>query len=314
MLAIEAESLSKEYGSTVAVKEVSLRVEKGEVFGFLGPNGAGKTTTIGMLTTLIPPTGGNASVLGFDIRHQGKELRSRIGVVLQGESYEYAKTVEDALDIYGLIWDIPRRERREKIDELLEVFHLAEHRTKYVQQLSTGLRRRLQVAREFLHQADLLFLDEPTVGLDPIARQGTVRMIRESVGKGLTVFLTTQMLDEAESLCDRIAIISGGRIVSEDTPQALKDRYGGMKLVEVSVSSGDADSLVSRLTKVKGVSGASAETDGRVRVWTTDPGESFNTIIRAGDELGLVLGNVTLREPSLEQAFINLVEKEGPGH
>ena len=194
-LAIEAESLSKRFGSTEAVKDVSIRVGRGEIFGFLGPNGAGKTTTIGMLTTLLPPSGGGARVLGYDVRTEGKKLRSRIGVVQQGESYEYSARVEDALSLYGLLWDLPRGVRRGRTEDLLERFGLAPHRRKLVQELSVGLRRRLQVAREFLHDMDLLFLDEPTFGLDPIARRGLLEMVRESARRGLTVFLTTQILD-----------------------------------------------------------------------------------------------------------------------
>ena len=311
MLAIEAASLAKRYGEVEAVSDVSLRVERGVVYGYLGPNGEGKTTTIRMLTTLVAPTSGEARVLGYDVRRQGNELRSRVGVVIQGESYEFSKTVSEALDLYGMLWGVPGPTRRSKAGELLEMFGLAPHKDKLVQELSLGLRRRLQVAREFIHDAELLFLDEPTVGLDPIARRATLKMIRERVGRGLTVFLTTQQLDEAESLCDRVAVIFKGRLISEGTPQALKDTYGGFKLVEVSVSAGDPDLLASRLQKVIGVSAATSEGDGRVKVWTTDPGESFNSIMKAGDELGLSLGSVTLQEPSLEQAFINLIQDHG---
>ena len=316
MLAIEAESLSKSYGGSEAVRGVDLKVVGGEIFGFLGPNGAGKTTTIKMLTTLIPPSSGRARVLGCDIVTEGKKLRPRIGVVQQGESCEYSKTVAEALDIYGLLWDIPKRARGERAEGLLEAFQLQSHRDKLVSELSAGLRRRLQVAREFMHDMDLLFLDEPTVGLDPIARLSILEMIRERARRGLTVFLTTQALDEAERLCDRIAIIHEGTVVTTDTPRGLKDRFGGVKTIEVSVDEGDSGSLVSGLQGVRGVSAAvaAAEPNGIVTVWTTDPGEAFNAIIRLGDELCLRLGSVTLREPSLEQAFINLIQGgDAPG-
>ena len=312
-LAIEAESLSKRFGSTEAVKDVSIRVGRGEIFGFLGPNGAGKTTTIGMLTTLLPPSGGGARVLGYDVRTEGKKLRSRIGVVQQGESYEYSARVEDALSLYGLLWDLPRGVRRGRTEDLLERFGLAPHRRKLVQELSVGLRRRLQVAREFLHDMDLLFLDEPTFGLDPIARRGLLEMVRESARRGLTVFLTTQILDEAEYLCDRIAVVHEGRIVTVDTPEGLKARFGGMKTIDVAVETGDALGLAARLRDLPGVAAATSGPGGLVRVWTKDPGEVFNAIIRLGEELRLHLRSVTLREPTLEQAFINLVQKEEGG-
>lgn len=311
MYAIEADSLAKVYGATEAVSDVTLKVEKGKIFGFLGPNGAGKTTTIKMLTTLIPPSSGDARVLGYDVRRQGLELRSHIGVVLQGESYEFSKTVGEAFRLYGMLWDVPRRAREERTEELLEAFGLAPYREKFVQELSLGLRRRLQVAREFIHDAELLFLDEPTVGLDPIARRGTINMIRERVRRGLTVFLTTQLIDEAESLCDQVAVIFKGRVISEGTPQQLKDAYGGVRLVEVEVVSGDPGPLVERMRGAKGVSGAASESEDRVQVWTTEPRETFSSIIDAGTELGLELGSVTLREPNLEQAFINLIQGQG---
>jgi ABC-2 type transport system ATP-binding protein len=311
LYAIEALSLAKSYGKGEAVSDVSLKVGKGAVFGFLGPNGAGKTTTIRMLTTLIQPSRGDARVLGFDLRSHGPEIRPHIGVVLQGESYEYSKSVEQALDLYGMLWDIPRRTREERAETLLDEFGLEEHRKKLVQHLSLGLRRRLQVAREFIHDAELLFLDEPTVGLDPIARKGTMKMIREKVSRGLTVFLTTQLLDEAETLCDRVAVIFGGKIISEGTPRELKDTYGGVRLVEVLVGSGDPGLLASRMLGTRSVSGAVTDPDGRVRVWTSDPSGTFSAILGAGEDLGLELGSVTVREPNLEQAFINLIQKQG---
>ena len=312
MLAIETHALSRVYGKTEAVRDVTLEVNRGEIFGFLGPNGAGKTTTIRMLTTLLPPTSGEARVLGLDVRREGRKLRPRIGVVQQGESYEYAATVEDALDLYALLWGVPKRERKARVDELLRAFDLETQRTKRVQALSIGLRRRLQVAREFLHEMDLLFLDEPTVGLDPIARRGILEAVREKARGGLTVFLTTQNLDEAESLCDRIAILHEGRVVTVDTPQGLKDRFGGMKTLEVVVEAGDAEGFVARLRGIPSVSAAASE-GGVVRVWTRDPGEAFRAALRLADELRLRLGSVTLHEPTLEQAFINLVQGKEDG-
>ena len=311
MDAIEADSLAKVYGTTEAVSDVSLKVGKGVVFGFLGPNGAGKTTTIRMLTTLVQPSRGEAKVLGYDVKRQGLDLRSHIGVVLQGESYEFSTTVDEALRLDGMLWDVRKDTMVVWTEKLLEAFGLAPYRQKFVQELSLGLRRRLQVAREFVHDAELLFLDEPTVGLDPIARRGTITMIRDSVKRGLTVFLTTQLLDEAEALCDRVAVIFRGRVISEGTPKQLKDAYGGVRLVEVAVVSGDPGTLASRLKETKGVSAVVSDPDGKVRVWTTEPSTTFNSIVDAGEELGLELGSVTLSEPNLEQAFINLIRDHG---
>ena len=313
MRAIEAESLSKKYGATVAVRDVSLEVDRGEIFGFLGPNGAGKTTTIRLLTALLPPSGGSARVLGFDVRQEGKQLRSRIGVVQQGESYESTATVEESLDLYGLLWNLPKPVRKTRIDRLLPAFDLEAYRAKRVSELSLGLRRRLQVTREFLHDMDVLFLDEPTLGLDPVARRRTIELLRANARQGLTIFLTTQLLDEAEALCGRIAIIDRGAIVTVDTPQGLKDRFGGMKTIDVTVAAGDTASFASRLERVDGVSAVTSEAGGLVRVWTPDPGQVFSAILKAAEERGIGLSRVTLQEPSLEQAFINLIRKGG-GH
>lgn len=310
MLAIETRSLSRSFGSIEAVGDVTMQVEEGEIFGFLGPNGAGKTTTIRMLTTLLRPSSGEARVLGLDVGTEGKKLRPRIGVVQQGESCEYSSTVEAAMDIYGLLWDIPAEARKRRAGELLETFQLEGHKEKRVHDLSIGLRRRLQVAREFIHPMELLFLDEPTVGLDPIARLGTLEMIKGRAREGLTIFLTTQNLDEAERLCDRVAVINHGRIVTVDTPAGLKKKFGGLKAIEISLESGDSKALVERLHGVAGVSGAEAETSGQVVAWTSDPKGAFDAVLELGEELGLRIGTVTVREPSLEQAFINLIEKE----
>ncbi len=310
--AIEVDALRKEYGPVVAVDDIDFRVERGEVFGFLGPNGAGKTTTIKMLTTLIPPTRGRAHVLGFDVARDGAAVRSRIGVVQQGESYEYSLRVEDALDLYGMMWNVPKPERRQRVEALLDAFDLRHHRRKRSPELSLGLKRRLQVAREFMHDMDLLFLDEPTVGLDPIARRAALDMIRGHVRAGLTVFFTTHILDEAEYLCDRIAIIHQGRIVAVDTPMGLKDRFGGLRTIEVIVEGEDVDEMVARLEHVSEVEAVSSEDGGLVKIWTAKPSEVFGAITLITNKLSLRVARLTLREPTLEQAFVSLVEQERP--
>lgn len=310
-IVIDAEALRKEYGPVVAVNDIDLQVKRGEVFGFLGPNGAGKTTTIKMLTTLLPSTSGRAEVLGLDIAREGLKIRSQIGVVQQAESYEYALRVEDALDLYGMMWDVPKRERRIRVKALLEAFDLQPHRRKRSAELSIGLKRRLQVAREFMHDMDLLFLDEPTVGLDPIVRRATLDMIRGYVQEGLTVFFTTHILEEAEYLCNRIAIIHEGRIVALDTPQGLKDRFGGLRTIELLVEGGDLEPMIERLRHVSEVETLSTEPNGLVKIWTAKPTEVFGAITLITRKLGLTVAHLVLREPTLEQAFISLVTGEG---
>src|SRR2546430_6568619 len=173
---IRVQELSKRFGDKVAVDRVSFDIDRSEVFGFLGPNGAGKPTTIKMLTTLLQPTSGRATILGHDLRTEGRKIRERIGVVQQQDSFDQGLNVETSLDIYGLIWDVPRPERKRRISELIDRLGMEEFRRKPTIDLSSGQRRRLQVAREFIHDMDLLFLDEPTVGLDPIVDRKSTRL------------------------------------------------------------------------------------------------------------------------------------------
>src|SRR3989454_8146834 len=215
---VRVDELSRHFGDKVAVDRVSFDIARSEVFGFLGPNGAGKTTTIKMLTTLLPPTSGSAKVVGHDLRTEGKKIREKIGVVQQQDSFDQGLNVETSMDIYGLIWDVPKRDRRTRIDEVVKRFGMKDFLKMPTIDLSSGQRRRLQVAREFLHDMDLLFLDEPTVGLDPLVRRGILDYFKEKVKEGLSIFFTTHILEEAEYLCDRIAVINQGKIVQVDTP------------------------------------------------------------------------------------------------
>lgn len=232
--AIEVDDLRYTYGSgRYALDGISFRVEKGEIFGFLGRNGAGKTTTIKLLTTLIEPTSGTARVLGMDVRKGGKALRRRMGVVLQDDSFDFT-TVEKALDLYGVMWGVPRGVRRKRMEELLSFFELEGERKKRLWDLSGGQRRRVQVAREFMHDMELLFLDEPTVGLDTVTRRKILDMVKERSRQGLTVLFTTHNLEEADYICDRVAIIDHGRILANDTLPVLKRSYAGLNTIEVS--------------------------------------------------------------------------------
>ena len=233
MSCINVEHLSKSYGSITAVNDLILSVKKGQVFGFLGPNGAGKSTTIKLLTTLIKPSSGSLSILGIDAISNPLEIRSKIGVVLQQPSYEPTLSVEKSLDKYGMMWNIPKSERKKRLEQLLKDFDLVEIRKKRNEDLSIGQRRRVQVAREFMHDMELLFLDEPTVGLDPEARRKLLDYLKNKVKTGLTIFYTTHILSEAEYLCDEIAIIDKGKILTVDSPDALKNRFGKEKTIKI---------------------------------------------------------------------------------
>lgn len=233
MYCINVEHLSKSYGYVKAVDDIVLSIKSGQVFGFLGPNGAGKSTTIKLLTTLIPPSSGSLTILGINAIENPLQIRHKIGVVLQQPSYEPTLSVEKSLDKYGMMWNIPKIERKKRMEELLKDFDLVDIRKKRNEDLSIGQRRRVQVAREFMHDMELLFLDEPTIGLDPSARRKLLDYLKNKVKTGLTIFYTTHILSEAEYLCDEIAIIDKGKILTVNTPEALKNRFGKEKTIKI---------------------------------------------------------------------------------
>jgi len=253
MSCIDVNHLSKSYGSVKAVDDIELSVKSGQVFGFLGPNGAGKSTTIKLLTTLIPPSSGSLSILGVDAVKNPLQVRHKIGVVLQQPSYEPTLSVEKSLDKYGMMWNVPKTERKKRMEQLLKDFDLVEIRKKRTEDLSIGQRRRVQVAREFMHDMDLLFLDEPTVGLDPSARRKLLDYLKNKVKTGLTIFYTTHILTEAEYLCDEIAIIDKGKIIAVDSPNALKSRFGKEKTIKIHLleKKSEISSLLSELPNCK---------------------------------------------------------------
>lgn len=236
MNSISTKNLTKYYGDTIAVDHIELDVKQGQVFGFLGPNGAGKSTTIKLLTTLIPPSEGNLVILGTDAIRNPLVVRNKIGVVLQQPSYEPTLSVEKSLEKYGMMWGVPKSIRKNRMEELIEDFDLADIRKKRNEDLSIGQRRRVQVAREFMHDMELLFLDEPTVGLDPTARRKLLDYLKNKAKTGLTIFYTTHVLSEAEYLCDEIAIINKGKIIMIDSPDSLKKKFGQTKTLKIRVS------------------------------------------------------------------------------
>ena len=224
---IETKALAKNYGDIEAVKGVSFDVGRGELFGFLGPNGAGKTTTIHMLCTLISPTSGSAAVNGFDVMANRREVRRSVGLVMQGSAFDYSLTPSQTLLLHGLAFGLSWREIKGRTKELLQRADLWERRHHKMMTLSGGLQRRVEMMRGLLHRPDVLFLDEPTLGLDPASRKSIWDEIEELRADGdITIFLTTHYMEEAEP-CDRIAFIDGGEIVTLDTPRALKRSVSG---------------------------------------------------------------------------------------
>jgi ABC-2 type transport system ATP-binding protein len=228
---ISVQNLTKRFGDFPAVQDVSFNVRKGEVFAFLGPNGAGKSTTIKMLTTLLTPTGGSVAIDSLDPTKHPNQVRKRIGIVFQDPSLDTELTAYENIEFHGVLYHVPKRVRRERIARLLEIFGLWERRDSYVKEFSGGMRRRLEIARCLLHTPKIIFLDEPTLGLDPQTRHQLWAQVRQlNREEQVTVFLTTHYMDEAERVADRIAIIDHGKIVAEGTAAELKSATGAESL------------------------------------------------------------------------------------
>jgi ABC-2 type transport system ATP-binding protein len=306
---IDARQLTRKFGAKEAVVDATFEVGRSEVFGFLGPNGAGKTTTTKMLTTLLPPTSGSATVLGFDLRTEGGRIRERIGVVQQQDSFDQGLNVETSMDLYGLLWNVPKNVRRERIEQLIKDFSMEEFRKTSSLDLSIGQRRRLQVAREFVHDMDLLFLDEPTVGLDPLVRRHALNYFKQKVKEGLSIFFTTHILEEAEYLCNRIAVINHGRIVAVDTPANLKRKFGTAKEVEFRFLEGVSEEFQRLLSTQSEVESVEFDKDGGAyRAKTSKPELVIPEVYRTAEKLGLHVSSVYISETTLEDAFISLIE------
>lgn len=309
MLCIETKNLKKKYASTVAVDGIDLQIQSGQVFGFLGPNGAGKSTVIKLLTTLIAPSDGEISVLGLDTTKSPLEIRKKIGVILQQPSYEPTLSVEKSLDKYGMMWNIDKKTRNERTEKLLSAFGLEEIRKKKNEDLSIGQRRRVQVAREFMHDMDLLFLDEPTVGLDPSARRKLLDFLRDQVNKsGLTIFYTTHVLSEAEYLCDNIAIINNGKIMAVDSPSELKNRFGHEKTLKIHISHA-SEQLKSKLSEISECK-IILEPEPTIIVNSTESEIILMNILKILNESEIKINDLSAIPTNLEEIFLKVVSDQ----
>ena len=240
--AIEVDHIVKKYGDFTAVNDISFAVKEEEIFGLLGPNGAGKSTLIRMMTTLIPITGGAARIMGHDVARDPDAVRRTIGVIPQALTSDLDLTVEENMSIYAKLYDVPTKRRKEAIDELLETVDLTKWRDAQTKTLSGGMRRRLEIARGLVHSPRIFFLDEPTTGLDPVSRVAVWEMLTNIKSKRkLTVLITTHYMDEADRLCNRIAIVDHGKLVALDTPEALKATVPGSTVIEVQFANPTAD-------------------------------------------------------------------------
>jgi ABC-2 type transport system ATP-binding protein len=305
--AIATQALSKRFGATVAVQELSLEVPKGTVFGFLGPNGSGKTTTVRLLLGLLEPDAGSASVLGTEVVRDADRVRAVSGVLLERAGLYERLTAEDNLELFGRIWRVPRSDRRARTRELLEQINLWDRKDDIVRDWSTGMRQKLAIARALYHRPAVLFLDEPTRGLDPVATASLHDDIQRLVHEeGVTVFLNTHNLAEAEKLCHRIGVIRRGRLVAEGTPEDVRARGKGQHIT-VQADNVGAPVLrqVEQLPGVRNVMGS----DGGF-VATVDPGASAAPIVESLVRHGVSVEEVRKETASLEEVFLTLVEEE----
>ncbi len=291
-----------------AVDSLDLDVGRGEIFGLLGPNGAGKTTTIGMLTTRIVPTSGSAMVAGVDVVADPAAAKQHIGVVTQTNTLDRALTVRENLIFHGRYFGMTNKQAKAESDRLLEVFRLTDKSTVGVQTLSGGLAQRLMVARSIMHRPSVLFLDEPTAGLDPQTRLSLWELIRELNADGQTVLLTTHYMEEADSLCGRLAIMDHGRILALDTPDGLKRSVDADTVVTVTAG-GDAGQLATALATATGVVKAEATPRG-VEVHMRGGAGIVPRLMATAADAGFDVSDVSVAEPSLETVFIQLTGKD----
>lgn len=313
-LCVHVSGLRKSYGQVHAVDGISFDIEYGRVFGFLGPNGAGKTTTIRVLTTLVHPTSGIVKIFGKDIVKHSREIKKRMGVVLQEPSFEANVTVDRALELYGLMWRMPGEKRRDRARELMEKFDLVSFSNMKNDELSIGQRRRVQVAREFMHDMDLMFLDEPTVGLDPAARRTLLDYVKKYVQSGLTVFFTTHIMEEAEYLCDEIAIINKGKITATDTPDGLKQRYGGVKTVEIKLKESTTQSVMHIIRQIADGSVIETPAQDTIRIGSAEAQEMLVKIIEYLSKNGVQIESISINPPTLEEVFLTVIGGGGSGN
>jgi ABC-2 type transport system ATP-binding protein len=300
---IEVEGLSKNFNGLVAVNEVSFDVKAGETFGFLGPNGAGKTTTINMLCTLLKPTSGKATVHGFDIFTHKNEVRESIGLVFQDPSLDDKLTARENLEFHMVVYRVPRSVREKRASEVLDMVSLTDRADDYVETYSGGMKRRLEIARGLLHYPKVLFLDEPTIGLDPQTRNYIWEYIEDlKKREGITIFMTTHYMEEAEH-CDRIAIIDVGNIIALDTPEDLKTMVGGdiIKLVTVDDEKAEEE-LKRRYPEIEMIA------DPECFCFEVEKGEEFIPgFIR---DFGVEILSINLHRPTLDDVFLKLTGKE----
>jgi ABC-2 type transport system ATP-binding protein len=304
-IVISARELARFFGDVKAVDGLSFEVGKGEIFGFLGHNGAGKTTTVRLLTGVLTPTAGSAQVLGLNPMSQGPALRARTGVLTETPSLEERLSGWENLRIYGDLYGVPESRLEGRVREMLDRFGLLDHADDRVGGYSTGMRQRLALARAFLHDPELIFLDEPTAALDPVAAKDVRQLIQEVAGAGgHTVFLCTHNLAEAQELCSRVAILEHGRLIAIGTPAELGERYGGAARLEIEVSPGTVDSALATLASQASL--LKVQSDGSLLSITGASRDSIPELIQTLVSCGVRIYQVTPQRPTLEDVYFEL--------
>ena len=302
--AIEVKNIVKKFGDFTAVNGISFAVEEGEIFGLLGPNGAGKSTLIRMLVTLLPPTGGTALVNGFDVIKQSDGVRRSIGVIPQAMTSDLELSVEENLIIFAKLYSVPRAKRERLIDELLEAVELTQWRHAQVKNLSGGMRRRVEIARGLVHEPRIFFLDEPTTGLDPVSRVAVWEMLRSiKAQRDLTVLLTTHYMDEADKLCDRVAIVDHGELKALDSPLKLKASIPGTNVIEVSFATVPPGWL-DRLQGLPGVEGVT-EQDNVFRISCANGPATTAALMDTAAQLHVEVKSLSVQSTTLDDVFVH---------
>ncbi len=308
--AIQVIDIVKRYGNFTAVDGVSFDVAEGEIFGLLGPNGAGKSTLIRMMTTLLEITSGSAFIEGFDVRKEPDKARRSIGVIPQAMTSDGDLTVWENLSIYSKLYGLPAADRQSSINELLEMVDLTQWRDAPAKNLSGGMRRRLEIARGLVHRPKIFFLDEPTTGLDPVSRVAVWEMITNlKHQRNLTVLITTHYMDEADRLCDRIAIVDHGKLVALDTPRALKTSIPGSSVIEAQFINAPAG-WEQTLKKLNGVNSVQPEGAEMYRILTDDGSHTTTDLVETAVRSNVALKSLTVQSTTLDDVFVHYTGRQ----
>lgn len=308
--AIEVDHIVKKYGDFTAVDNVSFQVKEGEIFGLLGPNGAGKSTLIRMMTTLIPITAGKAFIAGHDVEKEPNLARRAIGVIPQALTSDLDLTIEENLNIYAKLYDVPAKQRKAAIEELLETVDLTKWRSAQTKTLSGGMRRRLEIARGLVHSPRIFFLDEPTTGLDPVSRVAVWEMLTNIKShRQLTILITTHYMDEADRLCDRIAIVDHGKLVALDTPPALKASVPGSNVIEVQFENLPSD-WEQQLRKLSDVTSVQHEAAGMYRILTSNGTQTTTELVESAVHAGVGVKSLSVQNTTLDDVFVHYTGRQ----